>query len=55
MLRIISAYISVGQGVPSVTIRNAADRLNDYLKTIQWAIEETDFTDIIFAIIVILI
>lgn len=48
MLLIITACINVGQGVPGVTIRNAADRLHDYLKTIQWAIEETEFTDIIF-------
>lgn len=48
MLLIITACISVEPEVPCVSIRNASDRLQDYLKTIEWAIEETDFSDILF-------
>lgn len=48
MLLIITACISVGQGVPNVSIRDTTERLQDYLKTIYWAIDETPFTDILF-------
>lgn len=48
MLLIITGCICVNTNTPYVVIRDTEERLQDYLKTIRWAIEETDFTDIIF-------
>lgn len=48
MLLIITGCICVNTNTPYVVIRDTYERLQDYLNTIRWAIEETDFTDIIF-------
>ena len=48
MLLIITACILVEQGVHGVSICNSTERLQGYLETIRWAIEETDFSDILF-------
>lgn len=49
MLLVITACISVGEGIPGgVSIHDSSDRLRGYLETIDWAIEETGFRDILF-------
>lgn len=48
MLLVITGCIKVDDAIPYVTIRNTKERLNDYIRTIRWAVEETSFTDIIF-------
>lgn len=48
MLLIITGCIQVDHDTPYVVIRDTSERLQDYLKTIRWAIEDTDFTEILF-------
>lgn len=48
MLLIITGCIQVAKDTPYVVIKNTEERLQDYLGTIRWAIEETEFNDILF-------
>lgn len=48
MLLVITGCIKVDNATPYVIIRDTEERLNDYIRTIRWAVEETSFTNIIF-------
>lgn len=48
MLLIITGCIRVEDETPYVVVRDITERLNGYLETIRWAIEETAFTEIVF-------
>lgn len=48
MLLIITGCINVNPDMCYVTVRNADERLSDYLKTIKWSIESPPFSEIIF-------
>lgn len=45
---LITGCIDVSNNIKYLKIKNKNDRLNQYLETIRWAIEETNFNNIIF-------
>lgn len=48
MLLVITGCIRVDSQTPYVTICDTEVRMSGYLNTVRWALEETDFSDIIF-------
>ena len=48
MLLLITGCINVNKNIPLVKVYDLKSRLNDYINTINWAIETKIFTDIIF-------
>lgn len=48
MLLLITGCVNVADSTPYVTVRNKNERLNQYLETIKWALEESPFNKIVF-------